>query len=172
MEINKSKSKAMYFNFTRDKQFSTRLKIDNDKLDVISDTKLLGTIISNDLKWDKNTEFIVKKAYARMEILRRAKSFNASFEDLKLIYIMFVRSILEFSCTVWNSSLTIQNIEDLERVQKTAIKIILGESYLNYIKSLNLLQLQDLQERREELCLSFAKKCVKNEKNGNIFSKK
>ena len=60
---------------------------------------LLGTIITNDLKWNENTATIVQKENARMELLRIVASFGASFEDLKLIYILFVRSHLEQSAT-------------------------------------------------------------------------
>ena len=33
-----------------------------DELGVIEETKLLGTIVTSDLKWSKNTDFLVKKA--------------------------------------------------------------------------------------------------------------
>ena len=80
------------------------------------------------------------------------------------VYKMFIRSILEQSCPVWHSSLTDENREDLERVQKTSLKIILGPKYNNYEKALNLLELESLQDRRESLCLRFAQKCVKMKK--------
>ena len=51
-------------------------------------------------------------------------------EHLKNVYILFVRSILEQSATVWHSSLTQENKEDLERVQKSAFKVILKENKL------------------------------------------
>ena len=56
---------------------------------------------------------LVKKANARMEILRRVASFGASDEDMKTIYFLYVRSLLEQSATVWHSSLTKENSDDL-----------------------------------------------------------
>ena len=61
MKLNVKKSKIMIFNFTLDFQFSTRLYLENNLLETISQTKLLGTIISSDLKWHDNTNIIVKK---------------------------------------------------------------------------------------------------------------
>lgn len=61
---------------------------------------------------------LVWKANARMELVRKVASFGASVEDLKTIYILFVRSLLEQSATVWHSSLTMENSDDIERVQK------------------------------------------------------
>ena len=68
MLINDQKTKYMVFNFTTKYQFSTRLSIENQILEEVSETKLLSTIWTNDLKWDKNTEKIVKRANARMQI--------------------------------------------------------------------------------------------------------
>ena len=55
----------MIFNFTEDYQFSTRLYLENTLLEIISETKLLGTIVSSDLKWSKNTEMLVKKRVSK-----------------------------------------------------------------------------------------------------------
>ena len=76
---------------------------------------------------------------------------------------------MEQSAVVWHSSLTIENSQDLERVQRNAMYIILKERYTGYENALNTLGLQSLCDRRRELCLRFAQKCVKNGKNGDIF---
>ena len=96
-------------------------------------------------------------------------SFGTSFEDLKTIYILFVRSQLEHSCVVWHSSLTEQQKSDLERVQRSALKVILGSKYESYEKALNMLDLEPLVDRREYLCLKFAQKCILNEKTNKMF---
>ena len=124
MMINTKKTKTMIVNFTENFQFTTRLKLKDESIEVIDSTKLLGTIISKDLKWDLNTAAIVRKANARMELLRKAATFGPPVQDLKDIYILFIRSILEQSATVWHSSITFENSSDLERVQKSAVKII------------------------------------------------
>ena len=132
MMVNEKKTKCMIFDFTENHKFTTRLTINNEPIEVIDSTKLLGTVISNDLSWDLNTAEIVKKANARMELLIRIAEFNTPVEDLKNIYLLFIRSILEQSATVWHSSLTQDNSNDLERVQKSATRIILKQSDLSY----------------------------------------
>ena len=114
----------MIFNYTHKYQFTTRLCVNDKPLEVINSTRLLGTIIQDNLGWDKNTAEIVRKANARMELLRKVASFGTNHEELTNIYILFVRSLLEHSATVWHSSLTEDNKNDLERVQKTALKVI------------------------------------------------
>ena len=169
MQINEKKTKTMLFNFTEKYQFTTRLQLNKQTVEVIDHTKLLGTVISNDLRWNLNTEEIVKKANARMELLRKVAGFGAPLEDLKTVYILFIRSLLEQSATVWHSSLSKENIQDLERVQKSACRIMLKEKYQGYKNALKKLDLLTLDERREELCLQFAIKCTKNPKTVEMF---
>ena len=70
MKLNIKKSSIMIFNPTRNHKFTTRLTMNNNVLPVISQTKLLGTTITDDLKWNINTQEIVKKGNQRMLILR------------------------------------------------------------------------------------------------------
>jgi len=135
----------------------------------VTETKLLGVHITNDLKWHKNTEEIVKKANKRMLLLRKASKFTSQISDLTTIYKIFIRSILENSCVVWHSSLSEQDSNDIERVQKAVCKMILKEYYENYEKALKILRLEKLKDRRENLCLNFAKKCLRNRKVNSMF---
>ena len=153
MKINQKKTKAMIFNFTNNHQFTTRLSLNGENVEIVSETKLLGTIIENDLTWNANTSNLVKRANARMVLLRKLSEFGAPTNDLRTIYITYIRSVLEQSAVVWHTSLTQQNIQDLERVQKTACKIILRNKCQDYMKSLQSLNLETLHERRVMLCL-------------------
>ena len=56
----------MLFNFTDNYKFTTRLELDEKNLEIVKQAKLLGVIITDDLKWGKNTEYFVKKAYMRL----------------------------------------------------------------------------------------------------------
>ena len=55
----------MIFNQTRKYQFQTRITMNGEILPVVDEAKLLGTVITKDLKWDKNTAEIVKKGNPR-----------------------------------------------------------------------------------------------------------
>ena len=138
-------------------------------LEIIEETKLLGCIISSDLKFQKNTSYMVKKAYARMTILQKLYSFSVPVPDMVTIYKLYVRSLVEQNVAVWNSSITAAESEDIERVQKVAVKIILKNHYTCYEESLKILGLEKLKSRRSALCLAFAKKCLKNEKMAALF---
>ena len=126
MRLNEKKTKSMIFNFTKKYQFTTKMSVNNVKLDIVSEAKLLGTVITDKLTWDRNTEELVKKAFRRMQLLNAAAGFTTSKLDLKGIYLTFIRSVLEQSAVVWHSSLTNKNKRDLERIQKAAVKVIFG----------------------------------------------
>ena len=130
----------------------------------VAETKLLGTVLTNNLSWKKNTKELVKKGFRRMQLLNTAASFTDSRDDLKGIYLTYVRSVVEQSAVVWHSSLTKKDRNDLERVQKAAVRVII--SYKNGLKKL---KIDSLEERRKKLCLSFAKKCLKNDKVKYMF---
>ena len=112
---------------------------------------------------------IVKKAYQRMLILHRLYSFNIEDCDMVNIYVLYIRSILEQSCQVWHHTISEDEVTDIERVQKVACKIILKNRYTSYPQALETLNLETLRDRRNSLCLKFAKKCLKHEKARHLF---
>ena len=77
MMLNPKKTKHMIFNFTYKYKFSTRLKIDGETIETVSNTRLLGTIIEENLSWDLNT--------ANASMQRRVANFGASVSDMKEI---------------------------------------------------------------------------------------
>ena len=104
-----------------------------------------------------------------MRILHKISDFSAPMDDMITIYVSYIRSILEQSCTVWHSRLSQENTDDLERIQKSALKIILKEEYSTYEEALEIVMLPKLSERREKLCLKFAKSCTKNDLTKDLF---
>ena len=86
MKIYEEKTKQMIFNFTNNFQFSTRTFINGKNIEVIDQTKLLGVVITNDLKWEENTNVLVKKANARMQLLRKCATFTKDKSELIIIW--------------------------------------------------------------------------------------
>ena len=125
--------------------------------------------ISDDGKWNSNTKEIVKKGNAKLWFLRRLKLLRASKSTLIEIYKLFCRPCLEYCAPVWAGALTKKNSQDIERIQKNAFRIILGKDYQTYEDALSDIEEPSLLERRRDLCLKFAKNCLKQEKFKNWF---
>ena len=169
MKINQRKTKVMVFNPCKSIDFMPKLTLQGQLLEVVEEIRILGIIISSDLSWHANTEFIVSKANKRLWILRRLAALGASTDDLIKIYRTQIRCVLELAVPVWQSSLSQADKIKIERVQKSALHIMMGEGYLSYNNALRVLSLETIESRRNLLCLKFARKCEKHEKFRNWF---
>ena len=106
MELNVKKTKSMVFNFTNKYQFTTDILLKNERIEIVEQAKLLGLILTSDLKWDENTNYLVRDANKRMLMLRAAAKFTSDKQVLKQIYYSRIRCKLEQSAAVWSTSLT------------------------------------------------------------------
>ena len=169
MMINKKKTKLMLFNPCRKWDFMPELILEDQEIDLVEEMKLLGVVIQSDMKWSSNTDSIVKKGFKRLWSMRRLSTMGASVDDLKDVYTKQVRSVLELAVPAWQAAITQAERHDIERVQKTALHIMLGDSYKNYGDALGLVGLDTLEWRRQKLCLKFAKKSAKDPKHKTWF---
>lgn len=164
-------SKSSYMLFTRSKeQFVTKLTINNNKIDQKHVSKILGCWIDEDAgKWETNTKELCKSAYGRISMLTKLRYVGASIEDLLDIYKLFIRSRAEYLSVVWHSSLTAHQTNKIENIQKTSLKIILGDNYVNYPAALEMSGLEELFLRRQKRCLAFAKSSLKYPVGQTLF---
>ena len=105
---------------------------------------------------------MLTSANRKLFVLCRLKKFGVKDPELVSIYTGYVRPVLEYAVPVWHSSLTASQSNSLERVQKRASRIILGQRYIGYTEALHTLKLCSLAERRTQLCLDFARKLFKS----------
>ena len=68
-------------------------------IEVVPSAKLLGVIISNDLKWNVHVEMICKKVAARLYFLRQLKRAKVPANDPLSFYITCIRPAAEYACT-------------------------------------------------------------------------
>ena len=171
LKINESKTKIMIFNTSRKFDFPPELSFANGQiLDVVNETLLLGIKVTTDLRWNSNTQMIFKKAMSKMWLLRRMKSTNIEPEIILDYYIKEIRIIAEHGVAIWNSGLTVSQVQTLEKIQKVALKIIMGDRYTTYEKARINFGLKLLSERREDLCINYALKLFKSKYCSTFFT--
>ena len=112
--------------------------------------------------WEKNTKEICKKAYSRIPLLTKLKYVGVNTEDLLTIYVLFIRSVVEYCSVVYNTSLTQKQSEKIEGIQVTCLRVILDVNYVSYAASLEMCALEQLSTRRSKRQLSFSLKCLDN----------
>ena len=177
MKIKEKKTQLMKFNFSKAHDFTPEFNIEGftANIEVVNEAKILGIILTDDLRWEANTQYICSKAYKRMWILRRMKKLDVEPLILLDIYIKEIRSVLELAVPAWHSGLTKKQSADIERVQKVAFSIILGdstrESQYSYDMALVIFGLEPLYIRRDKLCMKFAKMTLKS-RHSDMFNMK
>ena len=74
-------------------------------------------------------------------MITKLKYVGVSKQDLLDIYILFIRSVIEYCSVSFHSSLTQDQTNKLEKIQKTCLKVILGEDYEDYDSALKVCNL-------------------------------
>ena len=171
MKLNKDKTKVMLFNTANQSDFMPEIAVDGKNLEVVEEFKLLGVMISSNLKWEANTDYITKKAYKRLWMIRRLKNLGMNTKSLVKVFTTQIRSVLEFGAVTWHPMLTKENSNSIERVQRSALAIILSPDYRSYEEALAKTELERLDKRRIKLSLSFAKKSAKHTEHSSWFCK-
>ena len=92
---------------------------------------------------------VTRKASYKLYMLRRLKSLGAPAAELKGVYNTFILPAVTYASPAWSSSLNTSQMQQLERIQKRACKIILGPAYTTYDDALTTLCLPRLNIRLE-----------------------
>ena len=164
MVINKKKTSVISFTKSKKWDFPPELHFqDGTQIQYVSEVKLVSVVVSWDLRWSKNTEYICQKARQKLWLLRRMLKLDLNIYQMFDVYTKEIRSILEMAVPVWHSGLTKQQSEDIERIQKIAMQIILQNRYVNYQLACQTFSAQTLQQRRLKLCSKFAYKNLQSE---------
>ena len=168
MKLNAKKCEYMIFSRS-EQDFSTRLTVNGTKLERVEVTKILGLYISDDLSWSRNCTEICKNAYSRLSMITRLKYVGVAMEDLIQVYVLYIRSLTEYCSVVYHSRLTEEQSNKLERIQKTCLKVILNEMYVDYQSELEMTGLDILKKRRLKRCLDFSLKSSIHPRNSKMF---
>ena len=104
-----------------------------------------------------------------LSMITKLKYAGVSIEDLLNIYILFIHSVAEYCAVLFHKSLTQNETRKIKMIQKTCLKVILGDVYVNYSAALEMCGLDSLADRRQRRCLDFALKCVKHPKMAKLF---
>ena len=130
MIINKKKTKVISFTKSRKWDFPPELKFkDGTLLETETETKLLGLVLSDNLRWQKNTSHICEKARQKIWMLRRLVKLGLDELSVFDAYTKEVRSLLELVISVWHSGMTKAQAKDIERIHKFCPKLVCVYKY-------------------------------------------
>ena len=113
----------MVMHFGRNNKKSP-LYINEQKLNITESESDLGVIFSSNLKWKNHVIKCVGKANQMLGWIRKC-FVCLDIRLLRILYVSFVRPLLEFAVQVWSPNRKGQ-IELLERVQHRATRLIVA----------------------------------------------
>ena len=85
--------------------------------------------------------------------LRLLKRCSIPTDKLVRVFITCIRPVLEYSCEVWHCSLPQYLSDEIERIQRRALRIIFPE--LKYSEAMDRANVVTLFQRRNNICARF-----------------
>ena len=121
MKLNVSKTKELRVCFSKLIPSFAPITIRGQEVDGVSEAKLLGVVLSDDLKWNRHIDYICKKAVKRLYGLRLLKRNALPSHILISTYCTHIRPIVEYACQVWHYGLPHYLSDQVEKIQKRAL---------------------------------------------------
>ena len=149
LQLNPSKCKELQSCFTRSPPTHSPVELDGLAFESVNSAKVLGVTIRDDFKWNDHIFNVTSNAAKRLYLLSQLKRAGICASDLVLFYCSTIRSVLECACQVFHSSLPYYLSEELERIQKRALRIIFP--YASYNSALKEAGIPSLYDRRASL---------------------
>ena len=128
----------------------SQVAIEGVEFEIVSSAKVLGVVISSDLKWSAHIDSITTKAAKRLNLLRQLKRVRIAHSDLVSFYCSVIRSILEYACQVVHCNVPLFLSEEIERIQRRAFRVIFPDC--SYSEGLAKAGPTTLCDRRSTLC--------------------
>lgn len=160
-QLNESKCKELRISFSRSGSTVDHITINDKQIEVVSSAKLLGVVVSDNLRWNAHVESICKKAATRLYFLKQLKRAKVPPKDMLLFYTTCIRPVLEYACPVFHNSLPQYLSNEMERLQKRALRIIQPD--LSYAEALVALDITSLYERRQALSKALFDQIVRDQ---------
>ena len=165
LKINQEKSKAMLFNRAKKHDFSPKLSlIPGQDLEVVEELKLVGYQLRSDMRTISNTEYIVKRAWKRMWVVRRLKALGASEQELLKVLRAQVLSVLQFATPAWSTLITGQESNRIESVLRTGLYLVYGERFVSFSWALREAKISSMKEQRRKMFEKFTIDCISSTK--------
>ena len=124
MKFNQTKCKDMIISFALEHPKLDPIFIQKHELVPVSLAKILGMYISVVLKWNTHITHIVPKACKRLYFLSLLKRSGADRSSLLTVFTTCIRPVLEYGCQASSYGITQYLSDEIERIQKRALKII------------------------------------------------
>ena len=136
------------------------IKLNGSKLDICTNTKVLGVHIDQTLSFKNHIDQLNKRVSPKIAVIHRLRPILSS-DILNIIYQTTVQPIFDYCLLVWGTS-SKQNINNTQKLQNRAVRAVTGN--FNYKSSVSSMIKQqkwmNIKERTEYFTAILMYKCL------------
>ena len=165
MILNSSKTKVMLVTSSQKRQRLERdvldLKFNNDTLNSISNDKILGVFVDNNLAWTDHTKHLTKKIASNIWLLSKIKRYLSKDHRVQF-YKSYIQPHIDFCSIVWGSSSESNKLK-IFKLQNRACKVILDYNVNDLSEDMKSLKIMSIYDRLYLRKAKFMFKVYSNE---------
>ena len=124
MLLNTDKTEIMNTSLSHRHSYDDKVESNGILLTPGLHTKFLGIFIDNKLSFNVHVDNIVSKCNSRLFLMRKLRTIGLSNDGLKIFYSSNIRSVVSYAAPAWYTLLSNHNRERLERIQRSATRVI------------------------------------------------
>ena len=148
------------------KEVNTFIKIGNEIIEDQNTLKILGFLFGRKADISAQLGAISLKFRRRVWVLRHLKRAGVPQTDLVKLYQSLVLPVLDYTSVIYHSMLGRAQIQEVEKMQKLALKIIYGVVGVTYDELLDRSGLPTLATRRQKMVDKFIQKAAAHPVHG------
>ena len=148
MVLNTAKTKVMLITTKQKRKGLGNADIDlnynDDQLQTISSSKILGVFVDNNLCWSEHVKHITKKIASNVWLLSKIKTY-LPLEHRVQFYKSYIQPHIDFCNIIWGNALEANRLRVFQ-MQKRAVRVILDynvDDTTEAMKSLNIMSFYD-----------------------------
>ena len=123
LTLNANKTICLVFSRKGNTKLDINLKQGDFKIPCCSQTKFLGVWLDKNLDWNKHIDVLLGKLKQNVGLLRKSKNLLDK-PALRSLYYAHIQSHLSYSLSVWGSMINKNQIQKLQKIQNTCIRIL------------------------------------------------
>ena len=149
MILNSSKTKVLLVTTTQKRQRlqneNIDLKFNNESLNMISNDKILGVYVDNNLTWSEHIKHLSRKITSSIWLLSKIKKFLSQGHRVQF-YKSYIQPHIDFCNIVWGSSSETNKLK-IFKLQKRACRVILDYNVDDIHEAMKTLKIMSIYDR-------------------------
>ena len=154
MQLNPTKTNILNLSVRKKISVETTPTVNGMPIQTVKVAKFLGVHIDEHLSFSHHVDAKVKTATKLNYCLLKLKRAGVNSSGLLRLYTAKIRTVVMYASAAWFTHLTKESIDKLEKVQRTAMKIIFPES-LSYEARMQRANLTTIAEHGMTTCRKY-----------------